>query len=323
MMDARARLGAVAAAAGLDPLGLSRIESYSNDVYFVQTNGRPAVLHICWQGRRERLLTGALVSEELPVDVGAPRVIRAGRLPEHDLTWSLSPRLSGCPLSAVWGSLNATAQDAAAQQLAERIAALHRYRPSPEAARALRGHLDEDDGVGAAINPLPVVRLRRLLASGRPPLTSTDLSAVIAWVDAHAHLDPAYDDPRQPVLHGDLQMTNVWWDGRRVSGLIDLEWARFGPAYADLARLVDNVLAERTSGIDHHADLLRRLVDCRGQNAQELEDGPLMLCVVAFLVRQTCAWPAPTGDPPPDHPVSLLRAVVQDDKLPGRLLSTR
>ena len=58
------------------------------------------------------------------------------------------------------------------------------------------------------------------------------------------------------MTHGDLHLDNIWWDGERVTGLLDLEWVRWGPGWIDLVSVRDNALAG-----DEFSEPHQRLLD--------------------------------------------------------------
>ena len=106
---------------------------------------------------------------------------------------------------------------------------------------------DPQTVIGTTIVPLPLDRVRHLVApaADHAPEHRTVVAEAWAWLIDHADLLPALDDPTASVTHGDLHLDNVWWDGERVTGLLDLEWVRWGPAWVDLVSVRDNAPGRR------------------------------------------------------------------------------
>ena len=137
---------------------------------------------------------------------------------------------------------------------------------------------------------------------------------------------PHFDDPFGVVLHADLHMSNVWWDGSAASALIDFEFARLGPAWADLARICDAVDSDRAEGIVGRHQLLWQSAG-RGLSGgvcrcRDLGDAHHSACRLAFELRQLLLWAPPSDPVPADHPQARTAGSAEQPMQPGHLAET-
>ena len=318
-MDAPyARFEALVRAGAVDPVGEPElVTSHSNDTWFVQSSSAgEAVVRVCWIGDRERLLREAAVGRALPAEIGYPEVLASGALTVDGeaITWMTCRRLSGTTLRAVWPELDEQQRDRALREVAGPLRTLHAWRPPVPVAQRLgppTPTTDPQTVIGTTIVPLPLDRVRHLVApaADHAPEHRTVIAESWAWLIDHADLLPVLDDPTASVTHGDLHLDNVWWDGERVTGLLDLEWVRWGPAWVDLVSVRDNALAGDEFSEPHQRllDTLRAAVP--GLDAPDL-DRRLTVVELAFQLRQILVWPAPGPDPAIDHPVRLLQRLL-------------
>jgi aminoglycoside phosphotransferase len=318
-MDApRTRFVALVDAAGLDLVGEPELmTSHSNDTWYVRSESAgDAVLRVCWIGDRERMLREAAVGEALPREIGYPEVLASGALTVdgEPVTWMISRRLTGSTLRTVWPELDERQRDRALRDVARPLRALHAWRP-PAAVAARLGppvpSTDPETVIGTTILPLPLERVRQLVtpAADRVGEHRAVVEESWAWLVGHADLLPRLDDPADVITHGDLHLDNVWWDGRRVAGLLDLEWVRWGPAWTDLVPVRDNALAGDELA-DAHARLLAALRSELGHLEVPDLERRLTAVEVAFQLRQLLVWPTPGPDPAVDHPIRLLRRLL-------------
>ncbi|HEY5979659.1 MAG TPA: aminoglycoside phosphotransferase family protein [Microlunatus sp.] len=318
MDPAYARFRALVQAGALDPVGeLELVTSYSNDAWYVRSaSAGDIVLRVCWIGDRGRLLREAAVGRALPADVGYPEVLASGETVVEGewITWMISRRLSGTTLRTAWPELAERQREQALRDVAGPLRALHDWRPPADVAARLGApppSTDPQTIVGSTILPLPLERVRHLVApaADRAPEHRATIEEAWSWVIDHADLLPRLDDPADVVTHGDLHLDNVWWDGNRVAGLLDLEWVRWGPAWIDLVPVRDNAVAA-----DEFSQPHARLFESLLAHAPGLEvpDVELRLTVVelAFQLRQILVWPPPGPDPAIDHPVRLLQRLL-------------
>jgi aminoglycoside phosphotransferase (APT) family kinase protein len=320
-MDApHTRFEALVRAGALDPVGEPElVTSYSNDAWYVRSaSAGEVVLRVCWIGDRERLLREAAVGRALPIEVGYPEVLASGALTVEGepVTWMISRRLAGSTLRTVWPELDERQRDRALHEVARPLRALHAWCP-PAAVAARLGPPDPSIEpaaiIGSTILPLPLDRVRHLVAPAAD--RAGEHRAVVeeswGWLVGHADLLPRLDDPADVITHGDLHLDNIWWAGGQVTGLLDLEWVRRGPAWTDLVPVRDNALAG-----DEFSEPHQRLLDTLRAEVPGLEAPDLArrLTVVelAFQLRQILVWPAPGPDPAVDHPIRLLGRLLAD-----------
>lgn len=313
-----ARFAALVDHGGLDLVGEPElITSHSNDTWYVRSAAAgDVVLRVCWIGDRERMLREAAVGRALPREVGYPDVLASGALTVDDepVTWMISRRLRGGTLRAVWDDLSAPQRERALRAVARPLQALHAWRPPTDVAARLGppppGDVP-DTIIGRTILPLPLDRVRHLVppAVERAGEHRAVVEASWRWLVDHADLLPRLDDPADVITHGDLHLDNVWWDGDRVTGLLDLEWVRWAPAWTDLVPVRDNALA-RDDFSEPHAQLLTALrAELPALEVPGLERR-LTAVEIAFQLRQLLVWPAPGPEPAADHPLELLRRLL-------------
>lgn len=318
-MDApHARLGALLRTGALDLVGEPQlVASYSNDAWYARSaSAGDLVLRICWIGDRDRLLREAAVGRALPAEVGYPEVLASGALAADGaaFTWMSSRRLSGRSLLAAWPELDARRRERALGEVVAPLRALHAWRPPADVAARLgppSPTTDPQTIIGTTILPLPLDRVRHLVAPAgdRAPDHRVVVAEAWRWIVDHADLLPRLDDPADVVTHGDLHLDNIWWDGERVAGLLDLEWVRWGPPWIDLVSVRDNALAGDDLSEPHQRllDTLRAAVP--GLEAPDLVRR-LTVVELAFQLRQILVWPPPGPDPATDHPVRLLQRLL-------------
>ena len=185
-----------------------------------------------------------------PAAVGYPEVLASGSLTVEGepITWMTSRRLSGTTLLKAWPDLGPQQRDRALRDVAGPLRTLHALAPPANVAARLgppSPSTDPQTIIGTTIVPLPLDRVRQLVApaADQAPEHRSVIADAWAWLIDHADLLPRLDDPADAVTHGDLHLDNIWWDGERVTGLLDLEWVRWGPAWLDLVSVRDNALA--------------------------------------------------------------------------------
>lgn len=318
------RLEAVLRASGLrpthPPVG---IESHSNDTCLIdEAIHGAAVLRVCYRGDVDRLLREAAIGRLLPPSAGYPDVLGAGETSTGDmrLTWSLTRRLRGSSLLDAWASLSPDERRHAVHSTARALRALHGWRPPADLPTRLSWPATESLTsptlvIGASIHPVPAARAGRLIdALAENPVVDRHLiAAVRATFERLRHLAPVVDDPSTGgLIHGDLQLSNIWWSERGEAGLIDLEWVRFAPSWMDVARLQDNTDVDAANGVDAHAVFLGGLeAEYPELFAVDRFDERIRLLCLVFQVRQALISPPIPGVPlPPDHPIRMLERMV-------------
>lgn len=210
------------AGARLDPdVALRPLESVTNEVWaagdvVVRVNRK---LH-------SRLRREAQIAALLPPAVPYPRVIATGE--SHTEAWAVVAKAPGVPLVRCWPGLTFAERHRAIDELAAAVQALHRTVVPPELAepgdtpQLLRAGSGATEGL-----------LRALEQVGQLPHVDRGLVAeAIGFVQSRRGvLDPFESST---LIHGDLHLQNVLWDGEHVTALLDLEFARAAPPDLDL-----------------------------------------------------------------------------------------
>ena len=320
--DADSRLGLVLAVARLHPAADPiAVTSHSNDTWLIEDPRQgQVVLRVCWRGDTSRLLREGTVGADVPADVGYPPVLGFGRVPgDRDLTWTVTRRLAGTSLADAWPTLDDSTRRGACRQVAHALRALHEWSPSTSARAVLvPAPLGADPStsevIGRSINPLPDGFALLLEDARRRGADGDVLDEALRLLERDAQLVPRLDDPAAPhVIHADLHLHNVWWDGHVVSGLLDLEWVRFGPRYVDLARIKDNADVDELEGLTSHPMLLRCLrEDYPALFEVDRLPARLRVVQVAYEIRDLCIGGLPVDEAtmPVDHPMRLLRQLL-------------
>jgi hypothetical protein len=237
--DPRSRLRHLQATGQVDLPGDPQLmESESNDVWSIGE----LVLRVCWRGDRARLERELLVATHLPEGVPYPPVVAGGR--DEALSWTVTRRLPGAALSALWDTLPPGERRAAIRRHAQILRTLHAWHPPPAVSAAIRRRPPADPAdpatiVGADVNPLPVSRAMLLVEAARR-LPFVDPGVIDAVADRFRELrtsDPFLTD-EPVVVHGDAGTTNLLWHRGRIVALLDFEWVRWGPRDLELAPFV-------------------------------------------------------------------------------------
>lgn len=320
--DRARRLHVVLRASGLQPVRPpSGVESYSNDTYLIEDPIHGAsVLRICYRGDVDRLPREAVIGRHLPPEVGYPDVLGSGETSTSDmrLTWSLTRQLSGSTLMDAWPELSSDERRQAARSTSHALRAFHMWRPPNELSSSLAwpspaALTTPELLIGASIHPLPIERAGQLIDElrTRVGVEGAMVDAVERAIERLGHLAPVLDDPSiGGLIHGDLQLSNIWLSDRGEAGLIDLEWARFAPAWMDVARLRDN--ADAAEGFDAHGAFVGWLEEEYPDlfAIDRFDDRIRLLCLV-FQVRQALISPPVPGMPlAVDHPIRMLERLV-------------
>jgi aminoglycoside phosphotransferase (APT) family kinase protein len=229
--------------AGLDPsVPLQRASSVTNEVWLTDTHAVRVNRH-----PNNRLYREAMVADVLPPAVGYPRVVAHGGGRGED--WLVLERSPGVPLAHVWPDLSAEERGAAVDQLAGRLAALHRT-PAPPDLPPIE-HAPQLLEVGASDPTGPVVEaLRRAMR-----LEHVDPTMLAEAAEMVVELAPALAPFESTTLvHGDVTFENVLWHEGVVTALLDVEWARPGPRDLDLDILLRCAAYPHLHVAEEHAD---------------------------------------------------------------------
>jgi len=221
MSTALLRAHQVLAAENMTGTGrLKRVESAFNEVWYA---GRYVIRVSRITGSR-RLEYEVAIINALPAEVRCAPVMAYGRT--AGLEYLVLERVPGTVLSRAWPFLEEDERRDAVAQIGASMQAIH-TTPPPDGVWPpfLEGDTLE------APHQLPWTRVLRLAARAEelphvPAGLIAELKGLITTCGT------AFDDDALPgLVHGDLHLENVLWDGERVT-LLDFEWAR--PASPDL-----------------------------------------------------------------------------------------
>ncbi len=307
---ARARRALQSALLDMD-MPLRRADSVTNEVWLADE-------YVIRVNRRldPRLRREAALAPHLPAEVGYPEIVAYGGKPGAD--WLIVRRLPGQVLSRCWPTMTATERREAIRQLADRMRALHRTPAPPDLP-------DIDSSAPQLLSSVtfsPVMPL--LVAIDRAKqfpfvdqLFLADVEALIS--DTAASLTP-FDTTT--IVHGDLTFENVLWDGKRITAILDFEWARPGPRDLDLdvflrfCALPQLHVAEDYEHLTHAADY-RDVPWWLAEDYPELFDFPnqfdrVRLYAIAYDVRDLLIHPpqVPVDELSQHHPYHRLTATV-------------
>jgi aminoglycoside phosphotransferase len=260
------------------------VASDSNDVWRIGQ----VYLRVCWRGDIGRLEKEAMLGPTLPVELGYPPVLSSGR--SDGLSWMLTDVVPGTNLSLQWTSMSRRQRRRALASGAAALRRLHDWTPPPHVLSGLLHAKDEaqdaDSIVGAAVNPLPMDRLRSLLEeASRDSKIDTRLSTALAdRLDGLAPHDPYGSDEPRVVVHCDLSIANILWRGHDDLSLLDFEWARVGVRDMDLLAFADLPAEELADGPTWIHDSYPELFDYPALLER------LWLYELAYALRGLIAW---------------------------------
>jgi aminoglycoside phosphotransferase (APT) family kinase protein len=262
-----------------------------------------------------RLRYEAAVAACLPPEVGYPEILGAGEAAFGE--WLLLRRTEGVPLGEAWVTMGEADRREAIAQLAGRMELIH-ATPAPPLEPPFAS-----DPLACPHPVDPPGRLVGLIARARrlPHVDPAVLDGAGALLERCA---PALDTARPTgLVHGDLHLENVLWDGNRISAVVDFEFARAGPPDLDLDILLRFCAAPEL----HVAEAYRHAVsaaDFRMVPAWLRRDYPavfahprlierLTIYALAYDVRALLCDP-PSGPPDtlaPHHPYHRVRRAVE------------
>ena len=209
--------------AHLDPtVPLERASSVTNEVWLTAT-------HVVRVNRRpnNRLYRETMVAAALPPSVGYPRVVAHGGGRGED--WLVAERIVGRPLAHVWPDLTDGQRQSAVEQMAVRLAAIHRTM-APADLPPIEGAPQLLE-LGASDPTAPLLDALQRAAH----LDHVDPVLLAEAAEMVRRLAPALAPFEEPTLvHGDVTFENMLWHEGEITALFDVEWARPGPKDLDL-----------------------------------------------------------------------------------------
>ncbi|HEV3450880.1 MAG TPA: phosphotransferase [Acidimicrobiia bacterium] len=232
-MTAVLRAHAALREAGLTYVGRpTRAVNSTNEVWFAG----PYVLRINPHPESRVLDHERVVLEALTDQVPAPQVIAYGEATFGE--WLVITRVAGQEMSRIWPAMSNDTRKAAVTALGLALRQLHRLDTAGTGIAEL--------GPSSATSPdcphqLPAERLLEVLAEAAQ-LPYVDRAVMGGAMDMVLSTGSALDDGADSFIHGDLHFENVLVDdGADVTGIVDFEWARPGPADLDLDVLLHSL----------------------------------------------------------------------------------
>ncbi|MBC6451574.1 phosphotransferase family protein [Actinokineospora xionganensis] len=208
------------AALGRDPGPLATAESGSHKVYL----GSDFVLKIA--AGHSRLDREIALAPHLPAGITAPLLSSGLHLGERDVRYACYARVPGtAPGMGIPGVDGPTAR-LLAEQAVQRLQTLHAWTPAAEAAETLAGVVDHGgftghDALADEIGKLVVLDTGGVI----PGLVLDGLREIVDRAPLHASATVP--------IHADCHWGNWLAHDRRVTALLDFEWARFGDPIDD------------------------------------------------------------------------------------------
>ncbi len=225
---------------GEDTRGAVRGRGWTNATWL----GTAVVARVSRVPGADDLLREARLVEQLPTEIGHPRVLATGVEDGH--AWVLTRRVDAVSLDAVWPTLDDAERARAVEQLWERAGWLHRTDTA-----AVAPHVRRRSPFFAQTPDEAARSVEVLTAAGA--LTRDDAAGLGQVLDRYWLALPT---ARAVLVHGDLCPLNALWRDGEVVGLLDLEFALLAPAAVDLNELAKAAFAPaRRAG-----DLERRAV---------------------------------------------------------------
>jgi aminoglycoside phosphotransferase (APT) family kinase protein len=200
----------------------------NNEVWFAGTN----VLRISTSQTTARLAWEAQVAQVLPPTVPHAPVVSHGATEYGE--WLIGRRIPGWPLSRGWGEMNGVQRRSATHQLADAMRGLHGCPGPMDDHGPVVPPFLRDPASLECPHQLPASRLLALIERCAQ-LKGVDPGLFRAAADVVHHCAAAFaGEPPRGLVHGDLHLENVLWDGSRLTAILDFEWARLAPPDLDL-----------------------------------------------------------------------------------------
>ena len=181
----------------------------------------------------------------LPDTIPHARAVASGRVGRRE--WMIVQRIEGQPLTRAWPTMSESQRRPAAQSLGNILQALHSVgvphgfgNPWLKDAYAPGGRLRD------AYHAPPELAGRLLEAASQIP--GVDLGVLDEVRAFIAERLTAFTQERTALVHGDVHIANLLWDGSRLAALLDFEGASLAPPDLELDTLLRCVRDPRPYG---------------------------------------------------------------------------
>ena len=206
------------AALGRDPGPMAAAQSSSHDVYV----SPDVVVKIIDAGAHPRLQREIALAPHLPAGLTAP-LLGSGLWPlgTGDVRYACYARVPGMAPGLGMPGVDGVTARLLAEEAVQRLDGLHRWMPAGHAEQTLGEPLDHGGFVSQAALFAGVENLAALDRDGTMPRHLLDgLTAIAEGAPPHARAVVP--------VHADCHWGNWLACDRRVTALLDFEWARFG-----------------------------------------------------------------------------------------------
>lgn len=212
-----------AAALGRDPGPMATVESSSHYVYV----GSDVVVKLIDAGGHARLSREALLATHLPTGLTAP-LLATGvhQLGTREIRYACYARVPGTAPGMGMPDVDSATARSLAEEAVQRLDALHSWMPTGQVEQTLREPLDHGGFTSQAALFAEVENLAALDSHGTVP------RQLLNGLTAIAERAPLQARAVVPV-HADCHWGNWLACDRRVTALLDFEWARFGEPVDD------------------------------------------------------------------------------------------
>lgn len=177
------------------------------------------------QQPNQRLKREAEICEILPPQSWTPQVVAHGGRPGAD--YLIVEKRPGASLSRIWPQMSDGQRRQAIHQFTLFLKDLHQI---PNCDRI--PEVDSPPHLLGGGYPVEAL-LAGLQTLGRTPNVDSGLTHAAREMVLDAE-DALADYNTSRLIHGDLSLENVLWDGRQITAIVDFEWCRGGPADLDL-----------------------------------------------------------------------------------------
>ncbi|MGH2410810.1 MAG: phosphotransferase family protein [Chloroflexota bacterium] len=231
----------VLAAYGLPADPLQPAAGWSNQVWLA-----PAHVVRLSSGRfRDAYAHEVAVLALLPDAVPHAKAIASGRIGPRE--WMIVQRIDGLPLTLAWLGMSELQRRTAARSLGAALRALHAIRvPDGFDNPWLKDAYGPGGRLRDAYHAPPDLAGSLLAAASQVP--GVDLGVLDEVRAFIAERLTAFGQERAVLVHGDVHVANLLWDGSQLAALLDFEGARLAPPDLELDTLLRCIRDPRPYG---------------------------------------------------------------------------